>query len=270
MKYGFLLIALLGAVLFPANGQDSLCQGRALNIPFHHYGISIGNSCTFNGIRLNFADKYVNRINGINLTLWISLSKNQQARVNGLSLGLLPAAFIMQPVNIGLIGVGTMYCSRGISLGGLIVGGDVIGLSIAGLGVFADGTRGIMRGVALGGLGVMAPNALSGISIAGLGVGTEGNINGLAVAPVYLYSNARIRGLTVTAGYLNANHFSGIAVAGYARSVQMHGLSIALINQTDELHGVQLGLLNLAKNNPKGLRLLPLMNFHFGWQRMTQ
>lgn len=263
MKERLFAFAVVAMGMSCALAQDTTRLHRALNVPFHRYGISIGNSCVFNGIRLNFADKYVQRINGLNVTLWISLSKNQQARVNGISLGLLPAAYVMQPVNIGLIGVGTTYCSRGFSLGGLIVGGDVIGIAVAGLGVFADGQRGIMRGVALGGLGVTSPNALSGIAMGGLGVGTEGNINGLAISVMYMYSNRFIRGVTCTAGYLDAEVYKGIALASYARSNRMHGLSIALFNQTSELHGIQLGLLNLAENNRRGLRLLPLMNMHF-------
>lgn len=258
----FTLIFFSTGVIF-SRAQDTTCLHRALNVPFHRYGISIGNSSVFNGIRLNFADKYVEQINGLNVTLWIGLGKNQQARVNGISLGVLPAAYILQPVNIGLIGVGTTYCSRGFSLGGIMVGGDVIGMGVAGLGVFADGKRGIMRGVSVAGLGVGAPNALSGISIGGLGVGTQGNINGLALSVMYIHSSRHIRGLTMTAGYLDANIYKGFAVAGYARSNQMNGLSIALFNQTRELHGIQLGLLNRAENNRRGLKLLPLMNIHF-------
>ena len=70
------------------------------------------------------------------------------------------------------------------------------------------------------------------------------------------------RGLSVTAGYLGSEVFKGVAIAGYAKTDQMHGLSIALCNKAEELHGVQFGLLNYAKNNPKGLRLLPFINLH--------
>jgi hypothetical protein len=42
----------------------------------------------------------------------------------------------------------------------------------------------------------------------------------------------------------------------------MNGLSIALFNKTKELRGIQVGLLNIARNNPKGFRVLPVINMH--------
>ncbi len=43
---------------------------------------------------------------------------------------------------------------------------------------------------------------------------------------------------------------------------KMSGISIGLLNTTSQLRGVQLGLLNYAGNNPRWLRLLPLVNLH--------
>ena len=40
------------------------------------------------------------------------------------------------------------------------------------------------------------------------------------------------------------------------------GLSIGLLNVARHLNGIQIGLLNYAGNNPKFLRLLPLVNAH--------
>ena len=40
------------------------------------------------------------------------------------------------------------------------------------------------------------------------------------------------------------------------------GLSIGLVNYTARLKRVQLGLANYAGNNPRWLRLLPLVNVH--------
>ena len=65
--------------------QDSLSNGNGLNIPFKKYGFSFGNSHTFNGIRFNFADKDVDRINGINLTLW----KNKHRRIQAANATLV-------------------------------------------------------------------------------------------------------------------------------------------------------------------------------------
>jgi hypothetical protein len=255
------IIAILLISTFALFAQDTLSNGKALNIPFKKYGISIGNSYEFNGIRINFADKNVRRINGLNVTGWFKLSKNQKAIVNGITVGVLPLAGTLQPINIGLIGVGSEKSSNGLTIGGLMIGGDVNGLSLSGLITMADGARG-MSGVALSGIGVGAAAAINGLAVGGLAVGTDGNLNGLAASVAYIQSKGIVRGLTATAGFLNAFTYKGIAVAGYSRSTQMHGLSMAVFNKTEELRGIQVGLLNIAKNNPKGLRVLPLINIH--------
>ena len=42
---------------------------QSLDIPVKGYGISFGNSKKFTGFRLNFRDRQVREINGINVTL---------------------------------------------------------------------------------------------------------------------------------------------------------------------------------------------------------
>ena len=74
-----------------------MSYSKALNIPFRYYGLSIGNSSYFNGVRINFSDRFVNRINGINITFWPDRSQsfkkwyNNEAeyfsQINGISLG---------------------------------------------------------------------------------------------------------------------------------------------------------------------------------------
>jgi|WetSurSiteA1Bulk_404760.scaffolds.fasta_scaffold00802_8 hypothetical protein len=244
------------------SAQDTLSNGKALSLPFRKYGISIGNSYEFNGIRINFADKNVRKINGLNITLWLKMFQNQNAIVNGISFGVMPTAGIMQPVNIGLVGLGTANRSNGLTLAGLMIGGDINGLGLSGLFIMADGRKGMMSGFALSGLMVGAKTELNGVTIGGLIVGSEGDINGLAGSSTYIQSGGVVRGVALTAGYLNAMTFKGIAIAGYFRSTQMHGLSFAVFNSTKELHGTQVGLLNIARNNPKGLRVLPVINMH--------
>jgi len=40
------------------------------------------------------------------------------------------------------------------------------------------------------------------------------------------------------------------------------GITIGLLNLARRLHGVQVGLLNHARNNPRGLQWLPVLNLH--------
>jgi len=45
----------------------------------------------------------------------------------------------------------------------------------------------------------------------------------------------------------------------------LNGIQIGIVNYcNDAQYGIQLGLLNIIKNNPRGLRYIPLVNFHFG------
>lgn len=256
------ILALSVTSMFSLSAQDSLSNGQALNFPFRKYGVSIGNSYEFTGIRINFADNNVRKVNGLNVTFWFKMFKNQNAIVNGISLGVLPVAGTLQPINIGIIGLGTENHSNGLTIGGLLIGGDLNGLGLSGLMLMADGTKGKISGVALSGIAVGAESAINGLTIGGLVVGTDGNINGLAASIAYMRSKDVVRGVTITAGYLNVFTFKGMAIAGYSRSSQMYGLSVAVFNKTNELRGIQVGLLNIAKNNPKGLRVLPLVNIH--------
>ena len=262
-----LIIAILLMGGFHLSAQDTSSNGKALNFPANKYGISIGNSYEFTGIRINFADKNVKKINGLNVTFWFKFAKNQNAVVNGISIGVIPTTGSMQYINLGLLGVGTAHNLNGVSISGFVVGsgGNINGLSISGLITRAAGSQegeGIISGIAISGIGIGA-NGINGLAIGGLAVGTDGDINGVATSLAYTYCEKDFRGIAVTSGYLESEIFNGIAIAGYAKTNQMNGISIALYNRTKELHGVQFGLLNYTENNPKGLRILPFINLHF-------
>lgn len=263
MKKSFILIILLmgGLGLF---SQDTMSNGKALNFPTKHYGISIGNSYEFTGLRINFADKNVKIINGLNITFWLKHSKNQDAVVNGISLGVIPTAGTMQFVNLGLLGVGANNHLNGVSVGGIVIGsgGNINGLSLSGLITMADGDESTISGVAISGISIVAHKAINGLAFSGLAVFTDEDINGVASSLAFIYAGGGIQGIALTVGYLETEIFKGVAIAAYAKTNQMNGLSIALFNRTNELHGVQFGLINYAKNNPRGLRILPFINLH--------
>lgn len=246
--------------------EDTLNDGKALCFPSKNYGICIGNSKKFNGIRINLADKNVKKINGLNITLWFKTFKNENAVVNGVSIGLLPTAGSMQFINIGLLGIGTAHNNlNGLTIGGFIVGsgGNINGLSINGLVTMADGDNSVISGIVVSGLGIGARNAINGLAVGGVAIGTDGKINGIACSLAYISATKNFNGLAVTFGYLESEIYKGLAIAGYSKTNQMNGLSFSLFNRTKELHGVQLGIINYAENNPKWLRIMPLINFHF-------
>jgi hypothetical protein len=253
----------MGLSCLPA--QDTLFKGKALNFPARKYGISIGNSVVFNGFRFNFADQNVKKINGINLTLWFRRMKNQTAVVNGISIGVLPLAGTMQPINLGLLGTGADKLN-GLSVGGIVIGsgGHINGISISGLIIAADGPNSALSGISLAGLGLGAEKVVNGLALGGLLVNSGGDINGIACSLAFINCEKIFRGIAVAPGFLDAKSYKGLAFAGYAKTERMQGLSFALFNWSGELHGLQIGVLNYAGNNSKGYRMLPLINMHLG------
>lgn len=265
MKKSLLLTAvilLMGE--FHLFAQNTLSNGKALNFPARRYGISIGNSYEFTGIRINFADENVKIVHGLNVTFWLKAFKNENAVVKGISFGVTPVGGTMWPINLGVLGTGAAHNLFGLTLGGLIIGstGNIKGLSVSGLVTMADGDKSVISGVAISGIGIGANKTINGLVVGGFAVGTDGDINGVASSLTYISSGKNFQGIAATGGYLESYIFKGIAIAGYAKTNQMHGLSISFYNRTKELHGVQFGLMNYAENNPKGLRMLPFINLH--------
>jgi hypothetical protein len=62
--------------------------------------------------------------------------------------------------------------------------------------------------------------------------------------------------------------FRGASAAGfnYVKGEQ-RGLTIGVVNYARQLHGVQIGVVNYARNNPPGLRVLPLINVNLSEDR---
>ena len=262
MKESFLIIMIvLTTRLCGLYAQDVVSNGRALNIPFGKYGVSIGNSYRFNGIRINFADSNVQRINGLNLTLWTKFKSvyNKDATINGISIGVITSLKRMQPLNIFILGAAGVESLNGISVAGIgIASARINGLGIGGAMLGGE----VINGITVSGLFSFCENSINGFNISGLAALSSGDINGIAAGIAGVYSAGTIRGMAITAGYLKAGRTMGFTFSGYANINQVNGLSIAIINRTKELHGLQIGILNFAGNNRRGLRLIPIINLH--------
>jgi hypothetical protein len=252
--------------------QDTVSNGKALNIPFKKYGISIGNSKEFNGLRLNFSDRFVWKINGVNITLWPDRTQSFSqwyngnahygSAINGLSIGFMPLAGSLNWVNFGILAIGASPGNlTGFSFGGIASGANIInGFSLSGLITQSNN----ISGVALSGLLLAGIRGINGVVFSGLAVSLDvRDINGVASSLGMIYCGRNFTGLGITGIYLHAGHFKGIGVAAYTNSAKTDGLTVALYNKCDELNGIQLGLLNYAGNNRKGLKMLPLINMHF-------
>jgi hypothetical protein len=203
--------------------------------------------------------------------------------ITGITLGGFGAGAggNVKGITIGGFGAGAGGNITGVQLGlfGVGAGGNVTGLSFGG---FGAGAGGDVKGVTIGGFGAGAGGDITGVTIGGFGAGAGGTLRGLAIggfgagAPTVralVLSLIAAGGHDVEGGILAPVYFKvtddrgapgrmkGVSVSAYNRiKGDQFGLSIGLLNYAWELHGWQIGVLNYARNNPKGLRLLPLFN----------
>ena len=69
-----------------------------------------------------------------------------------------------------------------------------------------------------------------------------------------------LSGLVSTAG----DTMTGLTVSAYNRVTgNMNGISLGIINYAHTLYGFQIGLINYVRDNPKYIKLLPLINANF-------
>ena len=182
----------LGLLLCLVPGRAD-AQEPGLKLAIGDAGLGIGDVPRLDGIRLNFRDRHVEKVRGMNLTIW---SPHQEADgdVTGLAVGFpLTGAADLRGLAIGAgiavereftgvalapIGFGAGERIRGIAIGGVGVGGggDLEGLLIGGVGV---GVGGDIRGVAIGGIGTGAGGSLTGVAIGGVGVGGGSRARGI-------------------------------------------------------------------------------------------
>jgi hypothetical protein len=296
------VLALLAAAFArtPASAQaDTVPEPpachHALRLTIGDVGLTLGNSRTATGIRINLVDHQVERVTGLNLTLW-KPKANPDLVVTGVAAGLIgPRAKRVDGIALG--GVGVMASERldGISAGGVIVfsRNEINGVAVGGLaavaaqrlrgiglgGLAAVGDHGIdglaagglltlsegdVNGVTVGGLGTIEEGRFTGINLAGGATFTDGEMRGIDAAGIATIVRGRLTGIGVSAGTVHVNALDGIAVSPWNNvRGRQRGIAIGLFNYAHTVRGVQLGLLNYVRDNPKGLRLLPVFNTGF-------
>src|SRR5207245_848372 len=200
------LVVALGPVTLTAQEQGE-AQDTAppryghfhIGLTIHDYGVSLGNAPRVNGVRLNVQDAELDRVNGINVTLW-KPREPLSGTINGLQLGLLPGSGQVNGIALGLGGVVAERQLRWISVGGLgaVANGDLRGVRAGGLATVANGS---ITGLGFGGLAVVTNGRITGAGIAGLAVVANGAITGLSVAG-YRVDSPRVTGVNVAGLYL--------------------------------------------------------------------
>ncbi|HJQ18868.1 MAG TPA: hypothetical protein VJ867_00875 [Gemmatimonadaceae bacterium] len=313
---------------------------QSLDLTIHHTGISIGDSRFVRGIRLNFRDRHLEEVDGVNVTIWspyepatgvvngaaIGLPLTGAREINGLGLGVfgvgadndftglgfggfgIGAGGNLRGIMIGGFGAGSGGNITGLTIGGFGAGsggnvegitiggfgagagGNVTGLQIGGFGVgsggnvtgitlggFGAGAGGDVKGLTFGGFGAGAGGDITGITLAGFGAGSGGTVRGLAIAGIGVGA-PRIRGIVLASaaggedveGGIVAPFYFKVEKGGRVKGVTLsafnhvkgdqYGLSLGLLNYAWQAYGWQFGVLNYVRDNPHGLRLLPLVN----------
>jgi hypothetical protein len=225
-------LALLFTILLPipASANTDSLPLKYLSLGPRKAGICFGNSPVYTGFRFNLISKNVKRVNIFDL----SLVSADSGKTNGISIG---AAINVQDRNNGL-SIGSIFNvlrqENGIMIGPMIN--------------LADKVNGVE-------IAIVFKNDI---------------LNGLAIGHAMMERNSedsitsRINGMALCVFSIEIDEVKGVAISAYNHSQAHKGLSIGGVNRTSRLKGVQIGLYNVALNNPKGFRRLPLINVHLG------
>jgi hypothetical protein len=257
IKSRFFLFVYLPIFVFPL--VNSLFS-QSLDIPVKGYGISFGNSKKFAGVRFNFRDKRVERIDGINFTLW-KADVNEDALMRGISVGVIPEAGDMGYFQIG-IGIVADYQLSGLTFGilGAGSGGNMDGINIGGLGAGAGGS---ITGINIGGLGAGAGQNIVGINIGGLGAGAGQNAIGVNFALLGAGAGQNLYGVTVAGlGAGAGQNVTGLTIGGLGVGAgqNMTGINIGGlgVGAGQELRGLSFALLGAGSPHIKGVTIAGL------------
>ena len=269
LRGGVLLLALL--MVLPAGAQS-------LDLTVRDTGISIGDSEEVNGLRINFRDRAMQRVRGINATVWTPRER-PGGKVNGVALGLpLTGSGGLSGIGLGLLGISVDSSLTGMVLAGLGAGAgqDIKGIVFTGLGAGAGRD---ITGIAISGVGVGAGQHMTGVSLSGVAAGAGGTLRGIHAAGIGIgATNVRgiilsgfaagghdVYALSMAPGYFKIDHDGrqrGVSIAAFnrIRGVQ-EGLTIGIVNWTRQLEGIQIGLINGA-GNKKRMRWMPFVNWN--------
>ncbi len=232
-----------------AYAQPSSGTGTALNLTVRDVGLSIGDSKRTTGLRLNYRDRSLQRVTGINLTLWrphdeaggtingiaVGLPLTGSHRIRGVGVGAgISAQSALDGLFVAPVGLGSGEHLRGIAVGGLGLGaGDrVQGVMIGGLGAGAGEQA---DGLLLGGLGAGAGGTVNGILMGGLGAGAGEHANGILIG-----------GLGAGAGESATGLILGGLGAGAGDTLNGIGLSVGGVGAGDALKGLGIGGLGVG------------------------
>jgi hypothetical protein len=233
--------------------------GPGLSLSVKGWGLALGNVPRINGVRINWRDRYLEEVNGLNITLWhpIDLPKDAPGgTVNGVSLGLFaPAADRLNGINIGGVAVLARDRLWGVNLGGLaaVSEGTLTGLNFGTLAVVGERS---VTGVSLGGLAVVSTGPVRGLNVGGLAVVSEEGLTGVSVgALAAVVAQGPIRGFQFGGlAVVSERELWGFQAAGLATMTagEVTGISLAglAVVAEDRITGLSIGGLAVVSQGP--------------------
>jgi hypothetical protein len=249
------LLALIASLSVP-----SLLRAQGLDLTVNDIGLVIGNKPRVTGVRLNYRDRDLQAVKGVNATIWMP-HEPITGTVDGVALGVpLTAASRVTGLAAGVFGVGAEREISGVGIGGLGLGAGshLTGIMLGGLGV---GTGGRISGVGASLVGVGAGSSMRGLMAGGIGVGTGGDLQGIALGGIGVGGGGDLRGLSVggigvgVGGAMRGINIAGIG-AGGGHSIT--GLTVAGVGvgSGGDVRGITIGGVGLgAGGNVTGLNV---------------
>lgn len=240
--------------------QSAISQG--FGIPSKKGGIGFGHLSRFTGIRFNFKDQNIEKVNGINVSVWAPKDDDvHTGNVNGISIGF-PMAIGSENrsgINLGILGAGAMANLSGINIGGIGVGaGDKLsGINIGGIGVGAGGD---VTGFNFGTIGVGSGGDIKGINIGGIGMGASGNAIGLNIGGIGVGAGESIKGINLALIGMGGSrdvlgfNFAGIGIGAGER---MAGINVALVGMGagESLTGLNIAGVGMGSPKVRGINI---------------
>lgn len=254
------LLRILVPIAFVVAATSASAQ--VIDLTINNTGLAIGDKPRVNGIRINFRDRRLEEVNGVNITIWspyepatgvvngiaIGLPSTGAKNINGIATGLFGAGADQSLKGIGVapIGIGAGGELRGIMVGGIGVGGggSMTGLAIGGIGV---GSGGAVRGIQVGGIGVGAGESLTGISLGGIGVGSGGAVKGIAIGGIGVGGGGSFTGIGIGG--------VGVGAGGDATGLMIGGIGVG---SGGRLKGLSIGGVGVGAPNLQGVALSPI------------
>ena len=221
--------SILRAVI-PVAFSGVALPAQSLDLMIDNTGLSIGDSRIVRGVRLNFRDRSMERVDGINATIWTPYEDARGGEVYGIALGIpLTGADRISGLGVGIFGVAAEDDFSGIGIGGFGVGSgsDASGILIGGFGVGAGRN---VRGLTIGGFGAGAGGSVTGITIGGFGAGAGGNVSGLQIGGFGVGSGGDVRGISIGGfGAGAGGDITGLTIGGFGAGAggDISGLTVA-------------------------------------------